>query len=497
MRPDQLRSVLLIKAIEEVDRDGTVLPLADRDQATREALRQIESTSDLLQSPQSLAELEKALAIRSARLMPPLEQRYPVVGEMRSRELMPRWMPAALLFGALVLGILLSVLDGGRHINILAFPFLGVILWNLLVYVGLFVGWLRGQGRHSGSSKSRTSPFERSLSRGVAPLLSQTAQVHRMLGEALSSFASQWASYVKPLFETRAKRLFHLAAAIVALGLIAGLYLRGIVFRYEAGWESTFLGPSQVNYLLTILFGPASSITGIPLPGSLDEIEALRWGSGGGGGDAAPWIHLIAVTLAIYVIVPRLVLAGMTLIRTFALQRSRPLPDDVLEYGRAAIAGMGGGTRRRTGVVSVTPYAYVPGRDSYAGLERMLEARANSDIRLDHRSPLRYGEEDSATETFDSGAHRIADEHVLLFSLAATPEAENHGAVLAAARDSADRAKPATRLLVIVDESPYRERLAGDSTLESRLEERRELWTRFVSGYGMKAVLADLVRQPE
>jgi hypothetical protein len=52
-------------------------------------------------------------------------------------------------------------------------------------------------------------------------------------------------------------------------------------------------------------------------------------------------------------------------------------------------------------------------------------------------------------------------------------------------------------LLVVIDESPYRDRLAGDSTLESRLEERRELWTRFVSGYGMQAVLADLVRQRE
>lgn len=497
MRPEQLRSVLLIKAIEEVDRDGTVLPLADREQATREALRQIEATSELLQSPQSQPELERALAIRSERLMPPLEQRYPVVREMRSRELMPRWMPAALLFGALLLGVLLSVLDGGRRINILAFPFLGVILWNLLVYAGLFAGWLRGHGRRSGPAKGPPSRLEKSLSRGVAPLLNQTAQVHKVLGEALSSFASQWASYIKPLFETRAKRLFHVAAAIVALGLIAGLYLRGIVFRYEAGWESTFLGPSQVEYLLTILFGPASSLTGIPLPGSLDEIEALRWGSEGGGGDAATWIHLIAVTLAIYVIVPRLALAGMTLIRTLALKRSRPLPEDVLDYGRAAIGGMAGGPRRRTGVVSVTPYAYVPGRDSYAGLERMLEARASSDIRLDHRSPIRYGEEDLAAETFDSGAHRIADEHVLLFSLAATPEAENHGAVLAAARDSADRAKPSTMLLVVIDESPYRDRLAGDSTLESRLEERRELWTRFVSGYGMQAVLADLVRQRE
>jgi hypothetical protein len=83
--------------------------------------------------------------------------------------------------------------------------------------------------------------------------------------------------------------------------------------------------------------------------------------------------------------------------------------------------------------------------------------------------------------------------HVLLLNLAATPEVENHGVVIAAARDAAHRARPPAAVRVVVDESPYAARLAGDSSLAPRLEERRRLWREFVAGYGLEAELADLL----
>ena len=48
-----------------------------------------------------------------------------------------------------------------------------------------------------------------------------------------------------------AQRLFHLGAAVLAIGLIAGLYVRALALRYEAGWESTLLGPPEAHALLT------------------------------------------------------------------------------------------------------------------------------------------------------------------------------------------------------------------------------------------------------
>jgi hypothetical protein len=45
---------------------------------------------------------------------------------------------------------------------------------------------------------------------------------------------------------------------------------------------------------------------------------------------------------------------------------------------------------------------------------------------------------------------------------------------------------------VVVDESPYAHRLAGDASLASRLEERRRLWRDFVAGYGLEADFVEL-----
>jgi hypothetical protein len=101
-----------------------------------------------------------------------------------------------------------------------------------------------------------------------------------------------------------------------------------------------------------------------------------------------------------------------------------------------------------------------------------------------------------AATAFAIGAHRVADLHVVLLSLAATPEAENHGVVIAAARDAAHRARPPAGVRIVVDESPYAARLSGDATLATRLEERRRLWRNFVAGYGLEADLLPLEDLP-
>ena len=102
------------------------------------------------------------------------------------------------------------------------------------------------------------------MSRGVArrlgPLLARTAQVDTVLGEAVRRFAADWSEAAAPLLGRHLRRWLHLGAAAVAAGLIAGLYLRGLVLRYEAGWESTFLDPPQVKALIDLLFGRVAAL---------------------------------------------------------------------------------------------------------------------------------------------------------------------------------------------------------------------------------------------
>ena len=493
MREDTLRAVLMVRAIEEVDRAGTILPPGDRAQATREAVRTLGAGVDEAALVSDDRLLARALGDRAERLVGPLVERFPIVGEALGRTRTPAGLLVVLLLVAFASGIGLSALDGSRRINILAFPFLGLIAWNLAMYAVLAIGWIRRRIRPAAASPSRGAWTKRLFERRIAPLLRETRRVHVVLGEALASYAAACAAIGSAFIAQHARRWLHLAAASIAIGLIVGLYVRGTVFRYEAGWESTFLGPSQVQAILGTLFGPVAGWSGVKLPSTVAEVEQLRWTSGSGGGDAAPWIHLIALSLVLYVVLPRLLLAAVANLGSWRLERSTPLPDDLRRY--AADALRGSGAVRSPGVASVTPYAYEPSDASLAGLTRWLQGTVGA-TQVERRTSLRYGEEDMAGPAFAIGAHRVADLHVVVMNLAATPEAENHGVVIAAARDAAHRARPPAGVRIVIDESPYAARFAGDASLASRVEERRRLWRNFVSGYGLEADLLPLEDLP-
>jgi hypothetical protein len=118
--------------------------------------------------------------------------------------------------------------------------------------------------------------------------------------------AALWSRHAGPLSTERAALLLHAAAAALALGLVSGLYLRGLVLDYRAGWQSTFLSADQVQALLGALLAPASALTGTAMP----AVAPLRVGPGGDAqASAAPWIHLYAATLALWVVLPRALLA--------------------------------------------------------------------------------------------------------------------------------------------------------------------------------------------
>jgi hypothetical protein len=78
-------------------------------------------------------------------------------------------------------------------------------------------------------------------------------------------------------------------------------------------------------------------------------------------------------------------------------------------------------------------------------------------------------------------------------TLAATPEVENHGALIRELRDSLTDGAKSSPLLVVVDEAPYSARMFGEG-FERRLQERRALWRDFVAGYGLTACIVDLTQ---
>jgi hypothetical protein len=492
MREDVLGQVLLVKAIEETDRAGELLPLADREHATRAVLRSSADSgpasgrSETRSGPQVV----RLLGERAKLLIGPLADRYPVFREILDRSSLPGWLAVLVLAGALACGIALASLDGTHRINILAFPFLGVIAWNLVVYALVAAHAVRVLFPASPSARTVSPWTGKAIGRRLSPLVDKTSQVHAKLGEVVSRYATDWAQVGGPLLAAHARRLFHLGAASLALGMIAGLYLRGIVFRYEAGWESTFLGPRVVRVVLGLVFGPASALSGIALPPTDDAVSVLRWTASGGGGDAAPWIHLIAVTLALGVIVPRLVLAALARVDAWRWRRAKSLPDSLLAYARSALGAAHAG--RGSGEVVVVPYAFGVSAEARGGLQRWLESAFGRGAHMDLRAMSPYGEEARLRSMLESSTPANAEALVLLMSLAATPESENHGLAIAATRDAARQARPERELRVVIDESAYASRLAGDASLAGRLEERRNLWRTFVRGYGLEAAFVNL-----
>ena len=105
MRADTLRSVLLVKSIEEADSPGTVLPAADRDRATRETLRERGTTAGALLEPAAERKLLAATGQRAVRLMPLLEQRFPVLQSFATREFWPVWATTLVLLVAFAAGL--------------------------------------------------------------------------------------------------------------------------------------------------------------------------------------------------------------------------------------------------------------------------------------------------------------------------------------------------------------------------------------------------------
>lgn len=483
MRESDLSEVLLVKAIEEADRAGALLPLGDRERAAREALRSSGiGTGEVTRGGKLAPAAERALADRASRLARPLLERHPVLKEILRRAHRPAGTGLVLVAAAFAVGLGMSALDGSRRINILAPPFLGLILWNLLVYLVLAIG----AGRLLRPGTRAAKPFARAVSRGIGrrlgPLLERTVQVDTVLGEAVRRFVADWGEAAAPLLGRHLRRWLHLGAASVAAGLVAGLYLRGIVLRYEAGWESTFLEPEQVMALIGLLFGHVASWAGIELPQTLEEIARLRWEGGAGGGAAAPWIHLIALCLTALVVLPRLALAAGAWLSGLRLQRPGHLPESLAAYARLVL---GAGAQGEPVPISVTPYAFDPPPGAAEHLAARLSRTFGSGARPELRTAVAYGDEDSIPAAFDADAHHVAG-RVLLMNLAATPETENHGAAIVAARDHVRRTRPAVPLLVVVDESAYAARFPSETSSSGRLEERRRLWREFAAGYGVE-----------
>ena len=455
------RRLALVRAIETEDVAEVLLTRDDRLYATGVALAELGPEGD---GRNAQRRDDLFLARRSALAFDRLASRFPAVAQVERRSSWPHWADWLVPLTSFVLGMASNVIDG-RRLSIIAFPMLGMLLWNIAVY-GLLAG--KSLGRLT-SSRGRSRP--RALTGALARItgsMRALSSAQQPLASALGRYMKDWLSWSLPLTNSRAARLFHLSAAALVAGLLAGMYWRALGTEYRAGWESTLLAPQAVHSLIHLMLWPASLVTGIELP-DLQRVEALRWGAGSPGENAGPWLHLYAATAILFIIAPRLALAGWNALLAMRLKARFPVPGGEDFYVRRLVRSVRGDAT----VVRVIPYSFHPPERTQRHLERLFADVLGEKTRMMIEPSITYGAEDEWLDRLDLRTDDV-DHLVVLFNLSATPEAENHGALVAGIRRQIVKAKSGAGLTVLLDESGMRQRLGPDGT--DRLESRRSAW---------------------
>ncbi|HEU4459624.1 MAG TPA: DUF2868 domain-containing protein [Methylibium sp.] len=457
MNADSARRLLLVQAFEQTTEPAW--SAADAAWATGEARRR-EGGS---------AAAKPLLARRAGLAAQRLTQRDATIARWLDGFALPGWVLGAALGVAFAIGIALDGLGAQPRINILALPLLGVIGWNLAAYLLLASQALRSLG---------AAPRAARTGHGLRDALARAAQAvaRRLTGArgqtpALSRFALDWAEAARPLHAARAAIALHALAAAIALGLVGGLYLRGLAFEYRAGWESTFLDAGGVHALVSVLLGPAAALLGEPLP-SAAQLAALRFPASAGE-NAAPWIHRIALSVVLVVVLPRALLALVSLRRARALDRELPI-DLGTPYFQRLLRELSGQRIE----LFVLPYGHRVQPPGAARLEAWLAAALGGPVGVTLAAPAAYG--DAVPPAWRAAADGALP--LMLFDASATPEAEVHGEFL--------RALDPPPTAVLIDETGLRRRSSGPDA-PARVEQRRRAWRSLLEATSLEPVFVD------
>jgi hypothetical protein len=292
------RRLVLVRAIEAADPQGRLIGEAEREQAERDAL-------EASREPGGRVDPAEYLQQRARRVLATVELRNPRIAGLQQPEAWRPVLMVALPFVACVLGMLLDHVDHPHQVNLLSPPLLGVLAWNVLVYLMIAATALRPRKRPRGSGIER-------MQRWMSGLL-RAGRAGRLRADVLAGFHSQWLKATGPQQWLWGEQLLHVCAAGWALGLALSIVLGGVVREYRVGWESTLLDVQQVHALLAALFAPVVAL--LPFDAfSVADLQRMAFRSGAviGVGEARRWVWMYVALLFVVVIVPRLLLAAWT-----------------------------------------------------------------------------------------------------------------------------------------------------------------------------------------
>jgi hypothetical protein len=306
------RRVLLVHAIESADTQGGLLSEVERDQIDRQARQD----AGIAGEEREAVAPEHFIDVRAQRVLATVQRRNPALAAMQEPGSLRTWFEVGTPLSALVLGVLTDVIANPHRVDLVSLPLLGIVAWNLAMYLVLIGGWglaRRGGRRPLLAGLGRWSDGARALQRRTGNLQWQITAL----------FHLRWYRATQALHVQRCKRVLHLAAAAWAVGIALSLLTRGLVVEYRVGWESTFLNAGQVHAILSFLRLPALLVFPFQ-PFTVQEVAGLQFTQGGGVAGVR-WVYMYVALLLVLVVVPRMLLAAVAYTRERMLARKVPV----------------------------------------------------------------------------------------------------------------------------------------------------------------------------
>ncbi len=374
---------------------------------------------------------------------------------------------------AFVLGILTDELStSGNKINLLAPPLLGLFLWNLIIYLWLFISYIFKLLR-----KGKSSP-KQPIRELVGALLLKVQTYASKKSPNLTAFYKLWVPAESNYLGRAVASILHLSALFFGLGLIFSIAIRGWGTAYTAGWESTWLAesPDTVLAFLQFVYSLAPVNDGLFQTLNVDMVKNMRFDINPTGVPATYWmVRLITATILI-VIIPRLILFTYNQIRLSLITNNFPINLQTPYYQNIIRQWHG-----QSMTIRVLPF----GKSLNAEEKNALEDLA---LRINQSgSKFIYEEtahEDSPLPVIEGGR---AEELWIVFQMSSTPEMEVHINFANSVKDLCNKNGATCR--VIVNTDSFIERFANTP---KRIEEREKNWRSFLITTGLPFAFANL-----
>ena len=359
-----------------------------------------------------------------------------------------------------------------RQINIIVFPLVLLIVWNLAFFGWFFVNWI-------------LRLFNRDQ-QPIGPVIElfgkfRASESHRFASKRqrpwLDTFEQDWSHLSGAINIARLKMVASLASMLFALGALAHLFYGFASKDYRVVWETSLTSWINANSVHTIISGvlaPGSFLFNRPIP-DVKHIESLRMPPS--FGDAAEnWFWLYFGSVLAWVVIPRLYLVALNAFARWRMRRNFPLPMNATYFTTLRAAWRG----QRIGV-SVVPFRYELSPLLRGNLGAMLKRIYGLAVDITIDQPVLMGSD--ATDWKNPVKREGHVAVFLIFNLAATAEGDTHGALLQALRKNIEDGTP---IVPIVDTGAYRQ----DDP--ERFRQRCNQWRQTLDRIKFKPLFLDL-----